>query len=87
MPAAQGYHRADRVDHPTRVARVARGSAQLVIERDLVAAREIMGLSRLRILTGEVLPNILGPMMVEVSLRLTYSIGVIAALGVPWFVV
>jgi peptide/nickel transport system permease protein len=36
---------------------------------------------RWRILGGELLPNILGPLMVEASLRLTYSIGVIAALA------
>ncbi len=64
-----------------RVARVSRGAAQPVVERDFVAATEAMGLSRLRILSGELLPNILGPMMVETSLRLTYSIGVIAALA------
>jgi peptide/nickel transport system permease protein len=64
-----------------RVARVARGAAQPVVERDFVAATESMGLSRVRVLTGELLPNILGPMMVEASLRLTYSIGVIAALA------
>jgi peptide/nickel transport system permease protein len=64
-----------------RVARVARGAAQPVVERDFVEATESMGLSRFRILTGELLPNILGPMMVEASLRLTYSIGVIAALA------
>lgn len=64
-----------------RVARVARGSAQPVIERDFVAATESMGMSRARIVTGELFPNILGPMMVEASLRLTYSIGVIAALA------
>jgi peptide/nickel transport system permease protein len=64
-----------------RVARVARGAAQPVVERDFVEATESMGVSRLRIITGELLPNILGPMMVEASLRLTYSIGVIAALA------
>ncbi len=64
-----------------RVARVARGAAQPVVERDFVAATESMGLSRVRILTGELFPNILGPMMVEASLRLTYSISVIAALA------
>lgn len=64
-----------------RVARVARGAAQPVVERDFVAATESMGLSRRRIITGELYPNILGPMMVEASLRLTYSIGVIAALA------
>ena len=36
---------------------------------------------RWRILSGELLPNTLGPLMVEASLRLTYSIGVIAALA------
>ena len=64
-----------------RVARVARGSAQPVVERDFIAATESMGLSRMRILSGELFPNILGPMMVEASLRLTYSISVIAALA------
>jgi peptide/nickel transport system permease protein len=64
-----------------RVARVTRGAAQPIVERDFVAATESMGLSRVRILTGELLPNILGPMMVEASLRLTYSIGVIASLA------
>ncbi len=64
-----------------RVARVTRGAAQPVVERDFVAATESMGLSRTRILTGELLPNILGTLMVETSLRLTYSIGVIAALA------
>jgi peptide/nickel transport system permease protein len=64
-----------------RVARVTRGSAQPVVERDFVAATESMGLSRSRILSGEVFPNILGPMMVESTLRLTYSIAVISALA------
>jgi peptide/nickel transport system permease protein len=64
-----------------RVARVTRGSTQPVVERDFVAATEAMGVPRWRILGGELLPNILGPLMVEASLRLTYSIGVIAALA------
>jgi peptide/nickel transport system permease protein len=64
-----------------RVARVVRGAAQPVVERDFVACTEAMGLSRARILGGELLPNVLGPLMVEASLRLTYSIGVIAALA------
>ncbi len=64
-----------------RVARVTRGAAQPIVERDFVAAAEAIGLSRFRILLGEVLPNVLSPLMVEASLRLTYSIGVIAALA------
>lgn len=64
-----------------RVARVTRGAAQQVVERDFVACTEAMGVSRVKILSREVLPNILSPLMVEASLRLTYSIGVIAALA------
>jgi peptide/nickel transport system permease protein len=64
-----------------RVARVARGAAQPIVERDFIGATEAMGLSRGRILFGEILPNILGPMMVEATLRLTYSIAVISALA------
>jgi peptide/nickel transport system permease protein len=64
-----------------RVARVTRGAAQPIVERDFVAAAEAIGLPRWRILFGEILPNVLSPLMVESSLRLTYSIGVIAALA------
>ena len=35
----------------------------------------------MRILLGEILPNILGPLLVEVSLRYTYTIGLIAGLS------
>ena len=64
-----------------RVARVTRGAAQPVVERDFVAAAEAIGVSRPRILLGEILPNVLSPLLVEASLRLTYAIGLIAALA------
>jgi peptide/nickel transport system permease protein len=64
-----------------RIARVARGAAQPVVERDFIACSEAMGVPRWRIISGELLPNTLGPLMVEASLRLTYSIGIIAALA------
>ena len=64
-----------------RIARVARGAAQPIVERDFIACSEAMGVPRWRILSGELLPNTLGPLMVEASLRLTYSIGLIAALA------
>ena len=64
-----------------RVARVTRAAAQPVVERDFVAAAEALGVPRRRILTGELLPNVLSPLLVEASLRLTYSIGVIASLA------
>jgi peptide/nickel transport system permease protein len=64
-----------------RVSRVARGAAQPVVERDFIAATESMGLKRWRILNGELLPNILGPIMVETTLRLTYSVTLVASLA------
>jgi peptide/nickel transport system permease protein len=64
-----------------RVARVTRGAALEVVERDFVQAAEVTGESRRKILFGELLPNITSPLMVEASLRLTYSIGLIAALS------
>ena len=64
-----------------RVARVTRAAAQPIVERDFVAAAETIGVPRWRILFGEILPNVLSPLMVEASLRLTYSIGLIAGLA------
>jgi peptide/nickel transport system permease protein len=64
-----------------RIARVARGAALPVVERDFIAASEAMGVPRWRIVSGELLPNILGPLMVEASLRLTYSVALIAGLA------
>ena len=64
-----------------RVARVIRGAALQVVERDFVKAAEAVGEKRSRILFGELLPNVTSPLLVEVGLRLTYSIGLIAALN------
>lgn len=64
-----------------RVARVIRGAAAEVVERDFVRIAEALGLSRLKIVFGEVLPNVVGPLVVECALRFTYSIAVIAALS------
>jgi peptide/nickel transport system permease protein len=64
-----------------RVARLTRGASLEIVERDYVHAAEAMGEPRLKILAGEILPNITSPLMVEASLRLTYSIGLIAGLS------
>jgi len=64
-----------------RVARVTRGAALEVVERDYVRAAEGIGVPRRRILFGEILPNITSPLVVEVTLRLTFNIAVIAALS------
>jgi peptide/nickel transport system permease protein len=64
-----------------RVARVIRGAAVPIVERDFVAASEALAEPRLRILMVDVLPNVTGPLVVEATLRLTYSVGVIASLA------
>ena len=69
------------LSHAPRIARVARGSTLEVRERDFVKAAESLGVSRFKIAFGEILPTITSPLFVEFGLRLTYSIGLIAALS------
>ncbi len=69
------------LSHAPRVARVIRGAAQQVVERDFVKSAEAVGESRRRIIFGELLPNVTSPLLVELGLRLTYSIGLIAAIN------
>ena len=69
------------ISHAPRVARVIRGAAQQVVERDFVKAAEAVGEPRRRIIFGELLPNVTSPLLVELGLRLTYSIGLIAAIN------
>ncbi len=69
------------VSHAPRVARVSRGVALGIVSRDFVVAAEALGEKRSRIIVAEVLPNMTGPLLAEAGLRLTYSIGLVAALG------
>jgi peptide/nickel transport system permease protein len=69
------------IGHMPRVARVIRAAAQEVAERDFVKAAEAVGEKRSRIVLGELLPNVTSPLLVELGLRMTYSIGLIAALS------
>ena len=64
-----------------RAARVTRGAAVEVVERDFVRAAEAIGLPRRRILFSEVLPNITSPLVVETTLRLTFKLAVVAGLS------
>jgi peptide/nickel transport system permease protein len=61
-------------------ARVIRAAASAVVDLDFVRYAEAIGVSRRRILFKEILPSVAGPLAVEAGLRLTYSIGMIAAL-------
>jgi len=69
------------ISHAPRVARVMRGAGQQVVERDFIKAAEAVGEPRRRIIFGELLPNVTSPLLVEIGLRLTYSIGLIAAIS------
>jgi peptide/nickel transport system permease protein len=64
-----------------RTVRVIRGAAAAVVEREYVAAARAIGDSHLRILLVEVLPNVLGTLVVETTFRLTYAVQLIAALA------
>jgi peptide/nickel transport system permease protein len=69
------------ITHAPRVARVMRGAALQVVERDFVKAAEAVGEKRSRILFAELLPNVTSPLLVELGLRLTYSIGLVAGIS------
>jgi peptide/nickel transport system permease protein len=58
--------------HAPRVARVMRGAGQEVVERDFIKAAEVV---------GELLPNVTSPLLVEIGLRMTYSIALVAAVS------
>jgi peptide/nickel transport system permease protein len=64
-----------------RTARVIRGAGIEVAERDFVRAARAIGDGHFRILFAELLPNVTGTLVVEATLRLTYAIGLIAALA------
>jgi peptide/nickel transport system permease protein len=63
------------------VSRLTRSVTLEVVRREHVQAVEAFGISPLRICVGEVLPNIITPLMVDYGMRLTWAIGVIAALS------
>lgn len=69
------------ISHASRVARVARQATVSVVGNEYIRAAEMYAMPRWRVLTREVLPNITGPLMVELGLRLTYSIGYVASLS------
>jgi peptide/nickel transport system permease protein len=64
-----------------RIARIIRGAAISVVERDFISAAEALGETRKRVVFSEVLPNVTSSLLVEMNLRLTYSVGLIASLA------
>ena len=69
------------ITHAPRVARVIRSATAGVVAEDYVLASQMYAVPQWKILGRDVVPNIMGPLMVEVGLRLTYSIGAVASLS------
>jgi peptide/nickel transport system permease protein len=67
--------------HTPQVARVIRAAALRVSGEDFVKFAKGLGASPLKIMTREIAPNVLGPLLVETGLRFTYSISLIAGLS------
>ena len=67
--------------HAPQVARVARAASLRMADADFVRYAETTGASDWKIMTREILPNIVDPLMVELGLRFTYSIALIAGLS------
>lgn len=63
------------------VARVIRGAAIPVVEREYVLWARAIGLPTWRILIGEVLPSVTSPILVEFGLRLMWAISLLAGLS------
>lgn len=62
-------------------ARVARGALLAVKNVEYVDAARILGESNLSIMFTEILPNTIGPVIVEATARFAYSIMMVASLG------
>lgn len=64
-----------------RVARVTRSVVLSLRSKEFVEAAQIRGESGLYILSHEILPNALGPLVVEGSIRVSYAILLVGTLG------
>src|SRR5262249_34976167 len=67
--------------HAPAVGRVIRSATLDISERDYVKVVELQGMRPVKVMTKEILPNLISPLMVEAGLRLTYSIVIIAGLA------
>jgi peptide/nickel transport system permease protein len=63
------------------VARTVRSAVLVERERDYVAAARLLGNSSITIMFVEILPNIMGPIAVEITIRLGYAIFTSATLS------
>lgn len=73
------------ISQAPRTARIIRGAALVVVDKEFVQAAEASGESRWRIIVSELLPNVSSALLVEFGLRLAYSIAIIAAVALLGF--
>ena len=69
------------ITHAPRVARVMRAATAGVVAEDYVLVSQMYAVPQWKILGRDVVPNIMGPLTVEMGLRMTYSIGAVASLS------
>jgi peptide/nickel transport system permease protein len=69
------------ITHAPQVGRVIRAATLDVSEQDYVKAVELQGMRPGKVMVKEILPNLVTPLMVEIGLRMTYSIIIIAGLA------
>ncbi|MFB9183810.1 ABC transporter permease [Dactylosporangium sucinum] len=69
------------LSHVPQSARVLRTATARVIEQDYFHVARSLGVSRFRLVTGEITPNIAGHLLVEFGIRLAMSVVVLASLS------
>jgi peptide/nickel transport system permease protein len=67
--------------HAPQVARTMRGAAVQLTGREFVTYAEGTGMGTWRVVFREILPNVTAPLTVEMGLRMTYSVGIVASLS------
>jgi peptide/nickel transport system permease protein len=67
--------------HAPQVARTMRGATVQLTGREFIAYSESLGTPTWKILRQELFPNVTATLTVEMGLRMTYSIGIIASLA------
>ena len=67
--------------HAPQVARVFRAASLRVASEDFVRHAESLGIAPGLIILREIMPNVTAPLMVELGLRLAYSVALIAGLN------
>jgi peptide/nickel transport system permease protein len=73
------------IAHTPQVARVMHSATLDISERDYVKYVQLQGVAPSRVMTREIVPNLVSPLMVEAGLRLTYSIVIMAGLSFVGF--